>query len=160
MQPGSLTRTPVRRRWLRWVAPVVGCGVVLTGCGGGKSQATPTTQSVPASTTPTLPAPATTVSVPTYDPAKNARRDVAAGACVDGGNQGWSLSGTVTNSSSSKHGYSIVVDFITVPGDTVVATELVTVPPLEPKASTHWSSGGAAPGVKNLTCVIRQSLST
>ncbi len=107
-----------------------------------------------------MPAPGTTVSVPTYNPAENARKDVTAGACVNGGSQGWSLSGTVTNSSSTRQGYSIVVDFITVPGDTVVATKLVTVPPLEPKASAHWSSAGAAPGVQNLTCVIRQSLST
>jgi hypothetical protein len=101
----------------------------------------------------------TTVSVPAYNPAKNARQDVAAGACVDS-NKGWSLSGTVTNSSGTTRGYSIVVDFITVPGDTVVATKLVNVPPLSPHASAKWSATGAAPGVHNLTCVIRQSLST
>jgi hypothetical protein len=134
------------------VAAVSVCGVALAACGGGKSQSSPTTRSVPI--------PATTISVPAYDPAKNARQDVVPGACVNGGSRGWSLVGTVTNSSTAKHGYSIVVDFITVPGDTVVATKLVTVPPLPPKASAKWSAPGAAPGVKNLTCVIRQSLST
>jgi hypothetical protein len=160
MQPGSLTGTPAGRRWRRPVAAVVGCGLVLAGCGGGKSQSTPTTHGAPAPTTRTVPIPATTISVPAYDPAKNARQDVVPGACVNGGSRGWSLAGTVTNSSPTKHGYSIVVDFITVPGDTVVATKLVTVPPLSPKASAKWSATGAAPGVKNLTCVVRQSLST
>jgi hypothetical protein len=100
------------------------------------------------------------VSVPPYNPAQNARKDVVAGACVDGGSKGWSLSGTVTNSGSKAEGYSIAVDFITVPGDTVVATKLVTVPTLQPHQSMKWSTGDAAPGAKNLTCVIRQSLST
>jgi hypothetical protein len=128
--------------------------VVLVGCGGSKPTSSPST------TRPTTNGATTTVNVPPYNPTKNARQDVVAGACVNGGSRGWSLSGTVTNSGSSARGYSIVVDFITVPGDTVVATKLVTVTPLQPHASTKWSTTGAAPGVNNLTCVIRQSLST
>ena len=151
MAPLVLSPLTWRRRW-GVVAAVSVCGVLLAACGGGKSESSPTTR--------TVPIPATTISVPAYDPAKNARHDVVPGACINGGSQGWSLTGTVTNSSSTKHGYSIVVDFITVPGDTVVATKLVTVPPLSPKASAKWAATGAAPGVKNLTCVIRQSLST
>ncbi len=126
--------------------------LMLAACGGGKPQAS--------SSTSTVPAPQTTVSVPPYNPAKNARQDVVAGACVDGGSKGWSLSGTVTNSGSTPRGYSIAVDFITVPGDTVMATKVVNVPTLPPHQSAKWSATGAAPGVKNLTCVIRQSLST
>ena len=42
----------------------------------------------------------TSVVVPDYDPAKNARGDVMPGACVDGGANGWSFAGTVTNSSA------------------------------------------------------------
>jgi hypothetical protein len=101
----------------------------------------------------------TTVSVPAYNPAKNARQDVVSGGCVNRSN-GWSLSGTVTNSSTIRRRYSIVVDFITVPGDTVEATKLVNVRPLAPHSSATWSASGAAPGIRKLTCVIRQSLST
>jgi hypothetical protein len=126
--------------------------VMLAACGGGKPQASPSTS--------TALAPQTTVSVPPYNPAQNARHDVVAGACVDGGAKGWSLSGTVTNSGSTPRGYSIAVDFITVPGDTVMATKVVNVPTLQPHQSAKWLATGAAPGVKNLTCVIRQSLST
>jgi hypothetical protein len=92
-----------------------------------------------------------------YDAAKNARQDVTAGACTDGGAKG-SLEGKVTNSASTARGYSIAVDFITVPGDTVMATRVVTVRPVRPHATASWSATGAAPGVANLTCVIRQSL--
>jgi hypothetical protein len=158
---GSLTGRAAARL-VAGVAALMALGTAVAGCGGGGSgsgggggggrSAAPTVTTSRAS--------ATTVSVPTYNPARNARQDVVAGACVDGGSRGWSLSGTVTNPSSAKQGYSIVVDFITIPGDTVVATKLVTVSPIPPKATAHWSATGAAPGAHNLNCVIRQSLST
>jgi hypothetical protein len=130
----------------------LGVGIVLLAACGSSTH-----KSSPPAGTPS--SPPTTVSVPAYNPAKNARQDVVARACVSN-SKGWSLSGTVTNPSGTTRGYSIVVDFITVPGDTVVATKLVNVPPLAPHASAKWSAAGAAPGVHNLTCVIRQSLST
>ena len=137
--------------------------VVLTGCSGGSHSASDGT------TTTTSPAGAasigstttsTSVVVPDYDPAKNTRGDVVPGACVDGGANGWSFAGTVTNSSADSRGYSITVDFITMPGDTVMATRVVAVPPVAPQATANWSVGGAVPGQKNLTCVVRQSLAT
>ncbi len=153
MRPGSLRGWLVSGRGLAVVAAVGVGGLVISGCGGGKPRSS-------APTVVTAPASDTTVSVPAYNPARNARQEVVAGACVDGGSRGWSLSGTVTNASSARQGYSIVVDFITIPGDTVVATKLVTVSPIVPKATAKWSATGAAPGVKNLNCVIRQSLTT
>jgi hypothetical protein len=108
-------------------------------------------------------APATTstsVIVPAYDPAKNTRRDVVPGACTDGGSKGWSFQGRVTNSSASPRGYSITVDFIAVPGDTVMATRVIAVPRVAPHATADWSVGGAVPGQQHLTCVVRQSLAT
>jgi hypothetical protein len=143
----SGTRSPSR---LALLLGVTLCSA-LAACGGSSHQSSPPSGSSTA--------PQTTVSVPAYNPAKNARRDVVAGPCIDG-SSGWSLSGTVTNSTGSMRGYSIVVDFITVPGDTVIATKLVTVPPVSPHASAKWSATGAAPGVRDLTCVIRQSLFT
>jgi hypothetical protein len=133
----------------------------VLGCTGGgshpSSAATPPTHGSATTATSAQSTTSTSVSVPQYDPAKNARQDVVAGACSDGGDKGWSLEGTVTNSGATPRGYSIVVDFITVPGDTVMATRVVTVPPLAPHASASWSATGAVPGQKNLTCVIRQS---
>jgi hypothetical protein len=133
----------------------------LIGCSGGSHSASSTT------TTTTSPAAAgsiaptttsTSVVVPEYDPTKNARRDVNPGACVNGGDKGWSFDGTVTNSAPGSRGYSIVVDFVTVPGDTVKATRVVTVPTVAPQATQNWTVRGAVPGEKDLTCVIRQAL--
>lgn len=177
----SRTRPPTRQTHgmmpaarLTVVAAIL--AVVLAACTGGSKHpsASPTTAAA-ASTTPpasaastvpsgktTLPPGSTTTStsvdVPVYDAAKNARQDVTAGACTDSGTKGWSLEGKVTNSASTARGYSIAVDFITVPGDTVMATRVVTVRPVRPHATANWSATGAAPGVANLTCVIRQSL--
>jgi len=139
------TRAPLLLLIVAGLSPLL-----LAACGGSKSSSPPTTL---AGTT-------TTVNVPPYDPARNARHDVVAGACVDNGAKGWSLSGTVTNSSTTAHRYSIVVDFVTVPGDTVVDTKLASVTTVQPDATARWEVSGAAPGTKNLTCVIRQSLTT
>jgi hypothetical protein len=138
--------------------------VALSGCSGGGSHSastgttTTTSHASEASIAPTTTS--TSVVVPAYDPAKNARRDVAPGACVDGGTKGWSFQGTVTNTTATRRGYSITVDFITVPGDTVMATRVITVPTVAPHATADWSVGGAVPGEQHLTCVVRQSLAT
>jgi hypothetical protein len=138
--------------------------VAMTACTGPshsaskRSTTTTTRHAVPTSVGPATTA--TTVFVPKYDPAKNVRRDVSPGACVDGGSKGWSFKGTVTNSAVASRGYSIAVDFITVPGDTVMATKVITVPKIAPHDTKGWSVTGAAPGQKHLTCVVRQALAT
>ena len=81
-----------------------------------------------------------------------------AGACTQGP-EGWALTGRVTNSASGGRGYSIVVDFVATPGDTVVATRLATVPTVRPRASASWRVTGPGATEKNLACVIRQVLS-
>ena len=141
----------VRAASLIGLLTVVASAAILGGCGSGHKSAAPAS---------TVAGETTTVSVPRYNAAENARQDVTTGACVDGGAKGWSFSGTVTNSASKARGYSIAIDFITVPGDTVVDTKLVTVPSVQPHATAKWSTSGAAPGTKNLTCVVRQTLST
>ena len=88
---------------------------------------------------------------------RNARPDVAAGACRTSA-RGWSLTGRVTNSAATSRGYSIVVDFVTAPGNTVVATRVVDVAPVAPHRSANWGVWGPGPTEKNLTCVIRQAL--
>ncbi len=98
-----------------------------------------------------------TVKIPRYVAADNVRRDVSATGCVRAGSRGWRLKGTATNTSSSSRAYSIVVDFVTVRGDTVLDTKLLNVGPVAPKSAVHWSVTGAA-GHRNVTCVIRQAL--
>jgi hypothetical protein len=68
------------------------------------------------------------------------------------------LNGTVRNSATSSRTYSIVVDFITNPGDTVMATRIVKVGPLAPRKSANWSTPASGHGHANLNCVIRQAL--
>jgi hypothetical protein len=146
------------------VGAIILLAVALSGCSGGGSHSastgTTTTTRHASATSIASTTTSTSVIVPAYDPAKNTRKDVAPGACTDGGSKGWSFQGTVTNSSASRRGYSITVDFITVPGDTVMATRVITVPRVAPHATANWSVGGAVPGQQHLTCVVRQSLAT
>jgi hypothetical protein len=97
------------------------------------------------------------VKIPKYVAADNARRFVSTTGCVQVGSRGWRLSGTATNASSSSRAYSIVVDFVTVTGDTVLDTKLLNVGPVAPKSAVGWSVTGAA-GQHHVTCVIRQAM--
>jgi hypothetical protein len=99
------------------------------------------------------------MSVPPYNPSHNARQDVTAGQCTGSASSGWTLIGTVQNSSASSRTYSIAVDFVTKSGDTVMATRVVNVGPVASHASANWSTAPATgQGKANLTCVIRQAL--
>ena len=98
-----------------------------------------------------------TVKVPRYVAADNARKYVSTTGCVQAGGKGWRLSGTATNASSSSRAYSIVVDFVTATGDTVLDTKLLNVGPVAPKSVVDGSVTGAA-GQHHVTCVIRQAL--
>lgn len=98
-----------------------------------------------------------TVKIPKYVAADNVRKDVSTTSCAQAGGRGWRLSGTATNPSSSSRAYSIVVDFVTVKGNTVLDTKLLTVGPIAPKSAVDWSVTGAA-GQHHVTCVIRQAL--
>jgi hypothetical protein len=98
-----------------------------------------------------------TVKVPKYVAADNARKYISTTGCVQAGRSGWRLSGTATNTSAASRAYSIVVDFVTVTGDTVLDTKLLNVGPVAPKSAVDWSVTGAA-GQHHVTCVIRQAL--
>ncbi len=116
--------------------------LVLTAC----SNAQPT-----ASTTTTVPG----APVP-YDKAHNAHAAVAvAGPCthIRGA---WVLKGTVKNSAHTSHGYSLVVDFVTVPGNTVEHTQIVTVPNVAPSATASWQASWKST-VRDISCVVRQA---
>ena len=163
MRPTAATRSPGTSGGTRArpaaLAATLAVAVGLLGCSSGGSSSPTTTAGSSGTGGSGAGSTTTSVSVPPYNAAKNARSDVVQGACTDG-STGWSLAGTVTNSAARSRGYSIVVDFVTSPGNTVVATKLVTVPPVAPHASTGWSATGAAPGQTHLACVIRQALAT
>jgi len=98
-----------------------------------------------------------TVKIPKYVATDNVRKDVSTTGCVQAGSRGWRLNGTATNTSPSSRAYSIVVDFVTVTGDTVLDTKLLNVGPIAPKSAVDWSVTGAV-GQHHVTCVIRQAL--
>ena len=131
-------------------------GLALMGCSTGSSS-TPTS-SGSATTSAADAAGSTTVDVPPYDAAHNARPDVATGACTGNATTGWTLHGTVRNSTTTAHHYSIAVDFITMPGDTVQGTSVVNVGPVAPHATAKWSTPATAKGKSDLHCVVRQAL--
>jgi hypothetical protein len=141
----------------------------LAGCGGsptaapapagsasaGSPSAASRTATSPAASPTGVTAPA--VSVPKYVASENARQEVTTTSCRHDGRKGWLLKGTVTNSTSSARSYSIVVDFVSHKGDTVLDTKVVHVRRTGPGARRHWSATGAA-GHVDVTCVIRQAL--
>jgi hypothetical protein len=146
---------------------VAGAGlaaVVLVGCSAGSS--TPSTTSSPPGATSTVATPgstagstSTTVDVPPYNAAHNAFPDVTTRACTGSAGTGWVLSGTVHNRASTTRSYSLAVDFITTPGDTVIATRLVDVRAVAPGTSKTWTTGpAAAQSHAALSCVVRQAL--
>ncbi len=152
-----MSRISTRSRIALVVAAVVApAAVAVAGCGasspagGGRASGTDR-QAV--STGTSSPA----VKVPKYKASENAREDVTASACVHDGAKGWEARGIATNTSSSRRGYSIVIDFVTPKGDTVMDTKLVRVKPVAPRSSAHWSVTGAA-GQRKILCVIRQAL--
>jgi len=99
----------------------------------------------------------TSTDVPQYVAADNARKSVTTGACSKDGKKGWVFSGRVKNTSKTAHRYSIVVDFVTAKGDTVMDTKVVHTASLKPGASASWKTMGAA-GHASISCVVREAL--
>lgn len=142
---------------------VIAAGLALAACGGHSparagAAATATAAARPAVTVMSgSGTKGATVKVPKYVAADNVRKDVSTTGCAQAGSRGWRLNGTAINPSSSSRAYSIVVDFVTVKGNTVLDTKLLTVGPIAPKSTVGWSVTGAA-GQHHVTCVIREAL--
>ncbi len=96
-------------------------------------------------------------SVP-FDLAHNARADVRAGACTQT-SRGWVLKGIVRNPGTKTTNFEIVVDFVTQPGSTVLATTVVDVQSVASGASANWSARGA-PGDSHVACIVRLAQTT
>ena len=141
------------------VGAVGAIALALAGCSSGSGSSGSSSASKDASgSNGSSNGTATSVSVPTYNASHNARADVTSGHCTGNKTAGYVLQGMVRNSATSSRTYSIVVDFITNPGDTVMATRIVKVGPLAPRKSANWSTRASGHGHANLNCVIRQAL--
>jgi hypothetical protein len=161
----TASRTPVRLAVGGAVAALP-LALALCACSSGTPTPAATMSSPPASAAQAAATAAGTggasvtgssVKVPKYVAADNARKNVVTTGCEQLGTRGWRLSGTATNTGSSDRTYTIVVDYVTPKGDTVVDTKVVRVGPVRPGATAHWSSTGAA-GAGQVVCVIRQAL--
>ena len=115
------------------------------GCGGGSARtATASTESRAVQPS----------NVPAFHAERNARQAVTVRSCLAHPSGAWSMAGSIANHSSESASYTMVVDFVTVPGSTVVHTSVVRVHRLEPGKTAQWvASGGHAS--QRLTCVLR-----
>jgi hypothetical protein len=163
MNIGSRSRS---RRAVEGAALALPLAFALTACSGNSPANTSAASPTPAAAKSATPAAAAApqrettgeaVNIPKYVAADNVRKDVSTKGCMQVGRQGWRLSGTATNTSSSSRAYSIVVDFVTAKGDTVLNTKVLSVGPVAPKSAANWSATGAA-GQQKVACVIRQAL--
>jgi hypothetical protein len=145
--------TPIRLAMIGAVA--LPLAVSLAACGSAAKPAAPAKHATKAK----APAAAATSGgqVPAYAATANARKMVTAGICRPAGAKGWQLAGTVTNTAKAARRYTIVVDFVTVKGDTVLFTRVVRVPAVSPGATVRWRAVGAA-GHTNVNCVVREAL--
>ncbi len=146
-------RTMYRSHRLGIVGLICLFGVVGAGCssphrgeGAGPSHSTTSVSSTDANGT----------NIP-YVASRNARFDVTTGgACLHEPNNSWALYGAVVNPTSKKTGFTIVVDFVTQPGDTVLDTQIVNVRPVAPHKMATWGAAWVNPAAA-VGCVIRQA---
>ena len=118
--------------------------VAATACGG--HSAAPA--SAPASTDGSQSA------VPVFHADHNARKAVTVRSCLAHPAGSWTMAGSVSNQSGSTGKYTLVVDFVTVPGNTVVDTSVVHLNDVAPGASAHWQAEGGRAN-QRLACVLR-----
>lgn len=115
----------------------------------------------PASKASTTPQETVTVApgatVP-FNAADNAHLDIQTSSCTKAAGA-WVLHGTVKNPTESATAFQIVVDFVSEPGSTVLATTVVNVPRVAPGAKSTWSATGAK-GKTDVGCIVRQAQTT
>jgi hypothetical protein len=146
---------------------VSGATLLAAGCSRSESPpptSTSTTRSAspaPTSTSSTAPPPTSVVSpgasVP-FDLADNARADVSPGPCT-ATSGGWVFHGTVKNPAPRPKRFQIVVDFVSHPGSTVLATTVLNFPSVAPHSTEAWSAVGAK-GESGVSCVVRLAQSS
>jgi hypothetical protein len=132
-------------------------GLVLAACGSPHS----TTSAGTTTTAAAQDTPVTTVPGGTYVPYnkyKNARLDVGLdGPCTQNAKGVWVVKGIAHNPApTAPTGFAIVIDFVHDPGGTVLETQIVQVPPVQPKQTVPWQASWAYSG-SGVSCVIRQA---
>jgi len=146
-EEGGRSRRGLRGRW-RAACLIAGCAMAVAGC--SSSQAPKTTTKNTVVVTPGS-------SVP-YNVADNARDDVKVGSCSRIADA-WVLHGTVMNPTKSPASFEIVVDYVSQPNSTVLATTVVNVRAVAPGVTTAWSATGAK-GQSAVACIVRQAQTT
>lgn len=91
-----------------------------------------------------------------FNPADNARSDVRVDTCAKSGSA-WTATGIVRNIEPSPVRFQLVIDFVTVPGSTVVSTTVVTVPAVKVGQVAPWSARGARGAKTRIACLLRQA---
>jgi len=90
-----------------------------------------------------------------FKQADNARSEVEVGSCTEVSGA-WRLSGSVHNAAKHARSFQLVVDFVTKPGSTVLATSVVSISGVGAGATAPWSVSGAT-GASNVGCLLRQA---
>jgi hypothetical protein len=141
------------------IAAVSGlCGLTFASCSNNGTPPKNATSTGTESHTKSVSGTSTTstTGIP-YSASKNARSDVTTnGTCIHEPNNSWVLYGSVVNPTDNTTGFTIVVDFVTQPGNTVLDTQIVNVPPVAPHKSTTWGAAWVNPNTA-VGCVIRQA---
>jgi hypothetical protein len=140
----------VRRR-LRVILVAAGCTAVLAGCSsgsGGSGQGGVETRT-------SVVAPA--ASIP-FDPADNARSEVKIDSCARESGR-WMARGTVKNGATSPKTFQLLVDFVSVPGSTILNSTAVTIQHVAARTTVPWSAGGGR-GAQHTACLLRQAQAT
>jgi hypothetical protein len=96
--------------------------------------------------------------VPAFHADRNARAAVTVHACRIEPSGSWSMSGSIVNRHAVPAGYTLVVDFVTIPGSTVVDTSVIRVRDIQPGRIARWSTSGGG-GNRRLACVLRYAQS-
>jgi hypothetical protein len=151
VQPMPVTRRPTslaRRTIVRGALPAAALGL-LAGCSSNTPQPSATSH------TTTTVTPATVATTIPFSLAKNARQDVTTPTPCRHSGGAWVLAGTIKNSAKVSRSYQIVVDFVTLTGNTVLDTRVITTPPVRAGAVMNWSAK-STPGLPHVACVIRQ----
>jgi hypothetical protein len=138
MTGNSLVRLLCSACFVGGVVSMAGCS--SSSSGSSRQPATVTSVASPGASVP-------------YRPSNNARHDVSSGTCTESA-QGWTLHGTVKNPGPDTKSFQIVVDFVSRPGFTVLATNVVEVHQVPPGRTTAWTVIGAK-GESGVTCIVR-----
>jgi hypothetical protein len=140
----------VRSRPILWAlaAVIVIVGLVLLVISLSSTNAKPGTHDVQVTPGKSVP----------FDLAHNARADVSAGTCSQTSG-GWVLKGAVRNPGTKVTSFEIVVDFVSRPGATVLATTVVDVHNVASGARATWSAMGAQ-GDSHVACIVRLAQTT